>query len=66
MHDPQEPHLQATYKVLHYLKGTLGKRILFKWNNFLGTDADYAKLIVNRRSMMGHCTFLRGNCDMKW
>ncbi|RVW30369.1 Retrovirus-related Pol polyprotein from transposon TNT 1-94 [Vitis vinifera] len=46
MHDSREPHLQATYKVLHYLKGNLGKGILFKKNNTLAletyTDADFA------------------------
>ena len=45
MHDPREPHLQVAYRVLHYLKGNLGKGILFKKNNTLTleayTDADY-------------------------
>ena len=52
MHDPREPHLQATYKVLHYLKGNPGKGILFKKNDTLAlkeyTDADYAGSIVDR------------------
>ena len=30
MHKPKELHLQTVYRILHYLKGTLGKRILFK------------------------------------
>ncbi|RVW58525.1 Retrovirus-related Pol polyprotein from transposon RE1 [Vitis vinifera] len=45
MHDPRESHLQATYRVLHYLKGNPGKGILFKKNNTLTleayTDANY-------------------------
>ena len=65
MHDPREPHLQAANKVLHYLKGNLGKGILFKKNNTLPLqayiDADYAGSIVDRRSTTGHCTFLGGN-----
>ena len=65
MNDPREPHLQVAYKVLHYLKGNPGKRILFKKNNILAleayTDADYAGSIVDRRSTTGYCTFLGGN-----
>ena len=63
MHDPREPHLQAAYRVLHYLKGNLGKGILFKKNDTLAleayTDVDYASSIVDRRSTTG--TFLGGN-----
>ncbi|RVW83727.1 Retrovirus-related Pol polyprotein from transposon RE1 [Vitis vinifera] len=65
MHDPREPHLQAAYKVLHYLKGNLEKGILFKKNNTLAleayTDADFAGSLVDRRSTTGYCTFLGGN-----
>ena len=65
MHDPREPHLQAAYRVLHYLKGNLGKGILFKKNNTLALeayiDADCAGSLVDRRSTTGYCTFLRGN-----
>ena len=65
MHDPREPHLQAAYRVLHYLKGNPGKGILFKKNNTLAleayTDADYAGSLVDRRSTTGYCTFLGGN-----
>ena len=65
MHDPREPHLQATYRVLHYLKGNLGKGILFKKNNTIAleayTDANYAGSLVDRRSTIGYCTFLGGN-----
>ena len=65
MHDLREPHLQAAYRVLHYLKGNLEKGILFKKNDTFSleayTDADYAGSIVDRRSTTGHCTFLGGN-----
>ncbi|RVW50362.1 Retrovirus-related Pol polyprotein from transposon RE1 [Vitis vinifera] len=65
MHDPREPHLQAAYRVPHYLKGNPGKGILFKKNNTLAleayTDADYAGSLVDRRSTTGYYTFLGGN-----
>ena len=65
MHDPREPHFQATYRMLHYLKGNLGKGILFKKNDTLAleayTVADYVGSIVDRRSITWYCTFLGGN-----
>ena len=65
MHDPREPHLQAAYRVLHYLKGNPMKRILFKKNDTLAleayTDTNYASSIVDQRSTTRYCTFLRGN-----
>ena len=51
MHDLREPHLQAAYRVLHYLKGNPRKRILFKKNNTLAleayTDADNVGSLVD-------------------
>lgn len=65
VHDSKESHLQAAYRVLHYLKGNPGKGILFKRNQNLTleayTDADYAGSLVDRRSTTGYCTFLGGN-----
>ena len=65
MHDPREPHIQAAYRVLHYLKGSPKKGILFKKNDTLFleayTDADYASSIVDRISTTRYCTFLGGN-----
>ena len=65
MHGPREPHLQAAYRVLHYLKGNPGKGILIKKNNTFAleayTDADYGGSLVDRRSTTGYCTFLGGN-----
>ena len=65
MHDPREPHLQASYKVLHYLKGNPDKGNLFKKNDTLAleayTDTDYASSIVDQRSTIRYCTFLEGN-----
>ena len=65
MHKPKELHLQAVYRILHYLKATLRKGILFKKGDKLTleayTDADYASLMVDNRSTTGYCTFLGGN-----
>ena len=65
MHDPREPHLQAAYRVLHYLKGNPEKGIVFKKNDTLAlkayTDVDYADSMVDRRSTTRYCTFLGGN-----
>ena len=65
MHKPKEVHLQAAHRILHYLKGSVGKGILFKRGDKLTlevyTDADYAGSIDDRRSTTGYCTFLGGN-----
>jgi len=65
MHNPNESHLQAIHQVLHYLKGSPGKKILFKRSPDLKLeayiDADYAGSMVDRRSTIGYCTFLGGN-----
>ena len=65
IHDPRGTHFQATYCVLHYLKGSPRKRVLFKRNNELTlkayTDADYVSSLVDRRSTSSYCTFLGGN-----
>ncbi|KAM1462583.1 hypothetical protein ACFXTO_047598 [Malus domestica] len=65
MHDPGEQHMNAVMRILRYLKGSLGKGILFKRNNHLGvegyTDADWAGLVDDRCSTLGYFTFVRGN-----
>ncbi|XP_058767437.1 uncharacterized mitochondrial protein AtMg00810-like [Vicia villosa] len=65
MHQPKEAHLQAALRIVQYLKGTPGRGILFKRNKSVSleayTDADYAGLVVDRRSTTGYCTFLGGN-----
>ena len=51
MHNPREVHLQAIYKILHYLKATPNKGILFKKSTELSlkayTNVDYAGLVVD-------------------
>lgn len=65
MHNSKEAHLGAMYKILHYLKGTPRKGIMFKNGKVTSlepyTDADYARSIVDRRSTSGYCTLLGGN-----
>jgi len=65
MHCPREVHLQATYIILHYLKRTPGRGILYKinGNRILEAyiDVDYAGSITDRRSTFGYCTFQGGN-----
>jgi len=65
MHDPRERHLQAVDKIIQYLKASPGKGLLLKKGENLSmkvyTDADYAGLIVDRRSTTGYCMFLGGN-----
>ncbi|XP_071919974.1 uncharacterized protein [Coffea arabica] len=65
MHDPKEVHLQAVYRVLHYLKVHQVKGILFKKGPEIDLtvyiDADFAGSPVDRRSISRYCTFLGGN-----
>jgi len=65
MHCPREIHLQDTYIILHYLKGTPGRGILYKRNGNTileaYTDADYVGSITDRRSTSEYCTFLGRN-----
>nr|KYP45843.1 hypothetical protein KK1_032597 [Cajanus cajan] len=62
MHEPRERHMQAVYKILQYLKSSLGKRLLFKREDTLTmkiyTDADYVGSIIDRKSTSGYCMFL--------
>ncbi|CAA6655700.1 unnamed protein product [Spirodela intermedia] len=64
MHQPKECHLHAAYRVLHYLKGTPGKGVLFKRSGKVEfemfTDVDYAGSTIDRRSTSGHLTFVGG------
>ena len=65
MHDPREIHLQAAYRVLHYLKAHLRKGILFKKTSDIAlaiyTDAAFAGSPLDKRSTKGYCIFLGGN-----
>ena len=65
MHSPKKVHLQVVNYVLHYLKGSLGKCILFKPKSGIVleayTNANYASFVVDISSTIGYCTFLGKN-----
>jgi len=57
--------MEAVYHILCYLKSSLGKGLLFSQHDHLKikayTNADWAGLIMDRRSTLGYCTFMGGN-----
>lgn len=63
MHQPKEIHLQTELRIVQYLKETLGKGILFKWNGIqvLKYIQILAESIMDKRPTLGYCTFLGGN-----
>ena len=65
LHSPRKAHLQAIHRILQYLKGSLGKGILFKRDTGLHieayTDADYVGSVTDRRSTSGYCVLIGGN-----
>ncbi|RVW62991.1 Retrovirus-related Pol polyprotein from transposon RE1 [Vitis vinifera] len=65
MHCSSEDHMNAVTQILRYLKGTLGKGIMFSKNGHLEitgyTDADWAGNIFDRKSTSGYFTFVGGN-----
>lgn len=65
MYNPNEEHMNAVRKILHYLKATPSKGILFTPGAGLKiqgyTDADYGGSLVDRRFTTGYCMFLGGN-----
>ncbi|KAK3041222.1 hypothetical protein RJ639_028482 [Escallonia herrerae] len=69
MHDPRQPHLDAAYRVLHYLKGSPGQGILLPSNNTLYLqafcDADWAGCPMTRKSTTGYIILL-GSSPVSW
>ena len=68
MHSPTQKHLQAMFHVLRYLKGTLGRGLLFWKTNERGikgfVDVDWAGSREDSRSTSGYCTKVWGNVVM--
>ena len=65
MHDPKQPHLDAVFQILKYLKSAPGKGLCFRKNGHTSveayTDADWAGSIIDRKSTTGYCSFVGGN-----
>ncbi|KAK2991896.1 hypothetical protein RJ640_011585 [Escallonia rubra] len=69
MHAPRQPHLDAAFQVLRYLKGAPGQGILLPANSSLTLraycDADWAGCPSTRRSTTGYIIFL-GSSPISW
>ena len=65
MHAPGQQHFDVVYRFLRYLKGSLGKGLLFIGHGHLQveafTDANWAESVVDRHSTSSYCTFVGGN-----
>ena len=65
MHSPSQHHFDVVYRILRYLKGTLGKGLLCEDRGHLEvevyTDVDWVGSVMDRRSTSRYCTFVGGN-----
>lgn len=65
MNNPTEEHMEATYRVLRYLKKTPRKGLIFRKFSTkvvkVYSDVDWAGSPTDIRSTSGYCTFLWGN-----
>ena len=69
MNKPRQPHLDATYKMLKYIKQTPGQGILLPSTGALRLwafcDAEWARCKDTRRSVTGYCILL-GEVPVSW
>ncbi|XP_016168784.1 uncharacterized protein LOC107611362 [Arachis ipaensis] len=65
MHSPGQEHMDAVFRILRDLKGSLRKGLPYKKYGHLQveayTDADWAGNVMDRRSTSGYCTFVGEN-----
>jgi hypothetical protein len=65
MHDPREPHLTASQRILRYFQGTLDHGLLLRRAStsdlVVYDDADWAGCLDTHRSTSGDAVFLGDN-----
>ena len=65
IHPLSKEHMNAVYRILRYLKGSLGKGLLFLKNNVSGIkgymDSDLTGNEIDRRSTSGYFAFVKRN-----
>ncbi|KAG7560507.1 Retrotransposon gag domain [Arabidopsis thaliana x Arabidopsis arenosa] len=66
---PRKAHQHAVYKILHYIKGTIGQGLFYSAKSEMQlqmfADADYDSCLDTRRSTSGFCLFL-GSSLISW
>jgi len=65
VHKPKKVFWKAILRILTYIKGYLGKGLLYKKNRHLWVEAffnsSYAEDKKDRKSTSGYCTYVGGN-----
>ena len=64
MHNPSKDHMNVVIRILHYLKSSLGRGLMFSKHNHLNVEgyinADWAGS-SNKKSTFRYFTFVGGN-----